>query len=87
MGDAAVPRRQDELEIVITGFGPFAGVDDNPTSRLVAWLEGDGMDLPGGKLRVCRPKLRVSAKAVDAFFDEVEGRLKRAQDEKTNGLH
>ncbi len=28
-----------KARFVLTGFGPFGAVDDNPTSRVVRWLE------------------------------------------------
>lgn len=28
-----------KVRFVLTGFGPFGTVDDNPTSRVISWLE------------------------------------------------
>mmetsp|Transcript_32958 Transcript_32958/g.104319 ORF Transcript_32958/g.104319 Transcript_32958/m.104319 type:complete len:454 (-) Transcript_32958:505-1866(-) len=47
MAEAAAEGQRSRLDVLITGFGPFCGVPENPTTELVRSLPGFLQDNPG----------------------------------------
>lgn len=66
------------VRVLLTGFGPFNGVPDNPTEKLVKIMQAsDGRDLDarlsdGTITLACCKVLEVSVAAVDLFFESLE---------------
>ena len=51
LGDRNGKMDDQPLQTLLTGFGPFATVVDNPTARLVEWFAGE--PVAGHEITVC----------------------------------
>ncbi|GAB4815331.1 hypothetical protein N2152v2_002377 [Parachlorella kessleri] len=60
------------MQLVVTGFGPFAGVEDNPSAALARRLAklGEEPDAPDYLSNLRTYVLRVAAKEVQAWLEE-----------------
>lgn len=59
-----------ELRCLLTGFGPFPGVEDNPTARLARSLDAQVLRAPGVQVSICAEVWPVDAQALPGLLDE-----------------
>jgi pyroglutamyl-peptidase len=67
----------DSLRVVLTGFGRFHGIEDNPTSRMVPVLKERLAKMPGVEVVLCEV-LEVSAQECLRFFKRTKKSCKDA---------
>lgn len=69
------PTRSDKIPLIITGFGRFNGVDDNPSMRIINELIAAEFQKQVPAFDCILETLEVSVEKCNAFFSELEEQI------------